>query len=363
MIGKPPLKLYDFLVLAGLLGIFIIFIYPSYGTLHLIYDSYDYMVASKSIAIYLHGKNQDGHAYLIRPPLLPAYLHIFQNKVIACWWLNLLCYITSLFLCLRLGRLLNLNGIFLYTCIGIIAISYPWIQNYFFLLTEPLFSVLILLLTCLFIEKKSLTIVVAVCIVAILLRKAGFFLVGTVACMYLVERSNTKFVILSLIFGSLFIVQELFTMHFSHFSTLEGVFRNSMELRRIHYLDVLSSWLFPRFVPIHMRWLLIMLILAIIALFYNSIIKAYLGREKIRVLSFFILGYVLCFLILFGVPDYHTGERFLSVILPLCMLFLFSFGQEVYLEKSSKRKLALLISLSLWCLYPLSRMISHVVWE
>jgi hypothetical protein len=48
----------------------------------------------------------------------------------------------------------------------------------------------------------------------------------------------------------------------------------------------------------------------------------------------------------------------LSILLPVCMLFLFSFCQEISLAPYLKRAI-FYTCVSLWVLYPLSRTIYH----
>src|SRR5688572_3790984 len=97
------------ILLATTFGFILLFamIFYQYGSLRLTYDSHDFIAASENLNTYLSGRNHDGVPYLHRQPLLPAFLFFFDDKILAAWWLNVLSYGISLFLCFRIGRLLN----------------------------------------------------------------------------------------------------------------------------------------------------------------------------------------------------------------------------------------------------------------
>lgn len=343
-------------ILFFLAGFIILSLYAD--TLQLTYDSHSYIKASENAEIYFYGKNELGIPYLFRPPVLPVYLYFFDNKVLACWWLNVFSYATSLFLCYKIGYSLNLRGWYLYGSLVLIAFNYPWLQNHFFLWSEPLFSVFILLLAYSLITDKHVGVVVTICIVAFLLRKAGLFLsIGAVAC-YLMRRDYKSAVLAGFATIFVFIGWEILSFRLSQVSTSAAIYNYMRELSRIHYVDAISSWAFPRVIPLNVRIVLTVSAIVIICLAFKDSVHAFFNKRVNQTILVIVLVYFACFIVPIGVPDYHEGERYLSVMIPLTLIIIFSFWSEINFINHLKQKLFLMLMV-VWSLYPLGRTVYH----
>lgn len=345
------------LILFGMGFLIFALVNPSLG---LTYDSMDYLAASESADTYFSGRNPDHITYLHRPPLLPAYLYLFSDKATACWWLNLLSYATSLWLCLKIGKSLRATGFFLYAPMVVVAISLQWLQNHFFLWTEPLFTTLTLLLAYSLIEDKKLVSVIVICMAAFLLRKSGLFL-GAGACVgYVVKKNMRSSAILVAVMLLSFGLWEYVIYYFSGVSTSLNILTGLSPLSRWPYADVLASWWLPKVIPLIYRLILIILFILALILLQPPWVKSYLKNPKVQLLWILSLTYVLCYIVFFGAPDYHEAERYLSVTLPLVMIVFFTFFNELINRMSSERKRKIITAgIAVWCLYPLARTVRY----
>lgn len=348
----------DFIVWTFFFLIGIIVLNLHADTLQLTYDSRSYIKASESAEIYFFEENNIGIPYLHRQPVLPAYLHFFENKLLASWWLNVLCYATSLLLCFKIGCHLDLKRWFLYGALILIAFNYPWLQNHFFLWTEPLFSVFILLLVyCLF-THKHVSVVVAVCIIAFFVRKPGLFLfIGATVC-YLLKREYKNCTIVGSVMLFVFIGWEVLGLYLSQVSISANIYNYLSELSRMYFAEAMFSWILPRVVPLYIRILVTLIAVLIIIVGFKNSIRTFLKKDENQILLVIVTVYIACFIIPIGVPDYHEAERYLSVVIPLVLLAFFSFCNEIHFATAVKRKLFLIV-LGLWSLYPLGRTIYH----
>ena len=334
------------------------FIFGSYGKLKLTYDSYDYLASSQSFETYFKGKNPDGFSFMSHAPFLPAYLHFFNDKILANWWLNLLSYFVSLFLIFNIGRAMDLRGFFLYAPVAVSAVSYPWLQNHFFLWTEPVFSVFLLLLFFCLLRKKPFFLVIVLCILLFLVRKAGIFFFAGTATWFLLKRDYKHFIISGLVMIIIFVGWQLIELHFTNASpSLENV-RALVSFSKVHYVDALSAWLLPRFIPLYFRLMLSGILILSTALFFRKPLTEFYQKEKNQLLITLVAVYLVSFITLFGALEYLDGERYLSILLPVCMLLLFSFCQEISSAYYLKRKI-FWVCLGAWLLYPLTRTIYH----
>lgn len=350
-------RFFPVLIVALFLSI-LVFSHSPYGHLRMTYDSYDYMEGGKSAGTYLAEKNRDGFPYTVHAPLFYFYLGLFQNKMLACWWLNVISFITSLLLIFRIGRTLNLPDSLSYACMITTAMCYPWMQNHFFVWTEPLFSVFIFLLILFLLERKPLTVIINLCILLFLLRKAGVFLgIGT-ALYYLSTKDFRKFLMLGLILASVVTGWELFIIHKAKVPVSLNTLAHLGGLERIHYADALTSWIVPRFVPLYWRIVIAVTGIVIIVILYKKEVWVLFRERKTHVLFSLFSGYLLCIVLLTGAPEYMEAERLLSVMLPLLVLILFSLLNEVSNSGNEKRKLFYSV-VSLWGLYLCMRSVSH----
>lgn len=343
--------------LIALISLFLIF--SSYGELKLTYDSHDFMAAGESWQTYLHGKNADGFSYLTRAPLLPAYLGFFENKVLAAWWLNLICYVTTLLLIIRIGRRLCLSGIFLYGPVILTAMTYPWLLNHFFLWGEPPFVVFILLLTLCMLEDRPVSLVIFLCLVLFLIRKAGIFFFLSATAWYAIQKDYKKS-FLVLLFGTITFAGGQFLEHYyDSTSALSNIIPELHLYSRVHYADALSSWVLPRVIPVWIRILLIVVTLTVILLTFRVTWMEFIRKKEHQVLLTIASLYAGTLIAATGCSGYEDAERYLNVVLPLCMVLIFSFSKAILLQGGGRSKffLALLV---VWSIYPLGRTIYHL---
>jgi hypothetical protein len=326
----------------------------------LTYDSLDYLAASESVNTYFTGKNSDHVPYLHRPPLLPACLHFFSDKVTASRWANIFCYATSLLLCFRIGESLRMSKVFLYAVLIVIAFNYPWLQNHFFLWTEPLFTVLALWLTYSLAENKKLSIVIGICVITFFLRKSGLFLGAGAVGWYIFNKNKRSALVLGFVMLFIFALWEYVTFYFSDVSTSLNILSYMNPLGRTPYADALTSWFIPRVIPVLFRLVIIIFFILYLVLFHAPSVASYFKKRPIQLMLILLITYFFCHIAFFGAPDYHEAERYLSVMLPLMMITFFSLWSDAYDNASSslKRKI-ILTGLIIWSLYPVTRTISH----
>jgi hypothetical protein len=338
----------------------LLFLQAPYGTLRLTYDSHDYMSASKSPDTYLHGKNPDGFSYLIRAPLFPAYLGFFENKILASWWLNVLSFVTSLFLVYRIGRSMILSTPFLFGAVLASAFSYPWLQNHFFLWTEPFFCVLIFLLVYALVQNKPIRWIVTLCLLLFFFRKAGILVGAGVAGFYLLRKEYRDFLILTSILTVAVVCWEIVMFQFARTSTVLDTVGHLTTLSRSNFADVVTGWWLPRVLP---EWIRIVLCLGAIitmTIFFKGQLKAFFRKRHNQVLGTLTGVYLfLVYIILqFGSLQYMDAERFVSVFLPLVVLLCFSFLHEI--SEVSDKKSMIYWGVALWMIYPVARTLSHL---
>jgi hypothetical protein len=322
------------------------------------YDSRDYLQASQSVRIYLLGSNEDAVPFLHRPPLLPAYLYIFENKILAAKWLNTICLLLSLWLCYFLARSFQLSNSLTGFYILLTATAYPWLQNHFFLWTEPLFSACILILVWLLINKKPVASVILVCILSYFLRKAGVFLIAGSLICYALDRNLKNIFLVSLICGCVVLCWEGLAIYYSKESASLNILSSMIDLSRANYADAITSWVLPKRISLTIRLLLVPTILILLFYQIKSLLHGILKDRKVIVLAVISCSYVLPHIIFFGTPDYYEAERYLSVMLPVFLLLLVTLIQHVQLHDSIKRPY-LIVLIFLWSSYHIGRTIYH----
>jgi hypothetical protein len=325
----------------------------------LTYDSLGYIEASKSLRTYFFEQNSESHTYLYKPPALPLYLHFFQNKILAAKWLNAICYILSLWLCYYIGRWFKLEPIFLSLYVVLVGISYPWLQNHFFVWAEPLFGMGVLSLVWMLITRKSWILITMICILLFFIRKAGVFLaVGTIV-LCLSNREYRKAIWMSVVYTIVFFSWELLNLHYSGISTSENIFLDLVDQSRWYYADVVTAWFMPRNVPIPAR-VFILFICVALALYYfkNKLVQFFWWPESKTALIMTVV-YFLFFLLFLGASEYVEAERYLSVVMPLGLLLLISTVNFIYLQLGRRKYLVIIFIV--WMGYPISRLVYHLL--
>ncbi len=329
--------------------------------IRLTYDSHDFLASSNSLSTYLHGKNADGSPYLHRPPLLPAYLHFFENKTTAATVLNILSLATSLFLVGRIIRKVKLQGYFMYASFFAIALGLPWIQNHFFLWTEPLFTTLILLLVYSMMINSRFALILILCIAMFMLRKSGLFVAGGVAIFYLSEKRYREFCTTAIVMSILFAVWEYLTVRFAGVSTSKNIISYLGPLSRVDYLDGITSWCLPRVLSIGVRVIVILIMIFLWIAVERQDLISFVRERKLKLLAIVSVTYLFALILFFGVPDYYEAERYLSVVFPLVFILAFTALQGIHRGRSKEMQYAIVIMTTAWLVYPAMRTINFLM--
>ena len=339
----------------------IVIAFVPYGKVGLTYDSLDFIAASESLHTYLHKKNPDGFSYLTRAPFLPAYLHFFNDKVMAAWWLNMLCLTGSIFLIFKIARALNLHEFLIYPLVIVTTLTYPWVQNHFFLWGEPPFTFLILALTYCIAENKSLWVILMLCVLLFFVRKAGIFFFVSVGAWYFFSHDHRKWLITFVTAVVLFVSWQVLEHHLDSTSTfLSMIGINDETLRRTYYVEAITSWFLPMKIPLFLRALLVILMIATTVYLNLAATRNFLAKKKNQLMLVVSFSYMICLIGFSGASGYMDAERYLNVVLPLWMILLASFAFEIHASKGTCSAL-FLVALTVWLMYPIGRTISHLL--
>jgi hypothetical protein len=327
------------------------------GRLELTYDSDDYLEGGLN---YLTGKNPDGVSYTVHAPFLYLYAAMFDNKELACWWLNVFSFGTSLILIFIICRKLGFGHVLCLAGVTLTAFSYPWLQNHFFVWSEPVFSVFVLALVLALVDDRSAGVAIVICVMAFLIRKAGVFLVAGSAITYLTQRKFRELFVLSTVMTAVVITLETISWYKAGSLATAHTALFLQALDRSYHIDVLTSWLLPRYLSWPWRTVIILGIAAGLVIIFRPTVVQWSENKKYRPIQILLISYLTIVFILLGVPEYIEAERYLSVMLPVFNIMMLSFVNEVVAERGWKSAL-LLIGVIAWSLYPLTRTIFHVL--
>lgn len=332
-----------------------------YGQLRLTYDSYDLMAAGKDLATYLKGRNADGHAYLVRAPLHPFILSFFQNKMIALWWVNLICLITALCLIYIVGLEIGLTKILALINTLAVVLCYPWLMNFRFFWTEPVFIVLILMLCYLLLKQKKVAWILAVCLLLFLTRKPGIFFFPAVATFYYFTGGRKKATIM-FASGILFFVAWQWLEYSFDSSGYFGVMLTTLDAyHRIYYFDAVTTWFLPRLIPLALRIVICVVVIAAFAFRFQSALWRWVQvRQHLLLLS--LAGvYTVIFVSFSGATGYEDAERYLNVVFPLWALLITALIKTIFQGVSVPVRITIVIILSVWSVYPISRTLHYLL--
>ena len=326
--------------------------------LTLTYDSLDYLAASENIQTYLHGTNADGFPYLLRPPLVPAYLHFFDDRILAAALLNCCCLAITLFVSLRLGRIFSLEPFYRYAFFLSVVFSFSFLQLHLFLWTEALFTAIISVLFYCVLRGKSIVIIILLLILAFFTRKsAGFVTLGVIAIL-VKERKFVPGVAAATVMGIVFTGWELLSVYLWSFSTSGETWGHHIGLSRMPYADSLTSWVLPRDLALWMRITLLAALLSAAYGIRRDAFKTWLLKAEHQNLLIFWFAYSAGIFLLWGAGDFDHADRFLSVVLPFVMLSGFSLFSALARTAPAPRLPAMLSAG--WMLYPVSKTLYYL---
>lgn len=323
------------------------------------YDSRAYIEASKSIDVYFHGKNSDGYSYLFRPPIIPLYLHFFQNKILSAKIHNVICFVMSLWLCYFIGREFKFEPIFISLFIVSVGVSYPWLQNHFFVWSEPLFNVLFLSLLWTMIVKSHWLWIAALCVLLYFVRKAGLIIATGIVCGSLMEGENKKAFLVGLVAGLVGVCWEWLIWVYSNGSTTQVIFEDTPLESRLQCLDVMTAWFLPRNISLIVRSIILCTVIALLIARFKENFVELVRDPKIKMVFCIATIYIFVFVVMWRL-DYNEAERYLSVVTPLAMLLL-TFLQRSINFTLGHGKYMILLTSALWMVYPVARTCYHLL--
>lgn len=325
----------------------------------LTYDSHDYIDASEGTVTYFLGENDDGFRYTLRPPLYPLYLSFFTDKITAAWWLNVVCFFFSLWMIVLIADYLKWSVIWTYASVLLTAVSLPWLENHFFVWTEPVFSAVFLLLIYFLLKKKSVAVILVTCLILFSIRKAGLFILIITCFYYLLDKQYRNFFVFGIIAGVFVVGWEILVTSFAERSPFISNFEYLSHLDRAAFLDVITAWILPRKIPVLFRVILIVVSLTSIVIFFREQFRAFLNETHNKILLIYLIGYSLFFVVIVGSTGFHETERYISVVMPLFILILVSFAAGMRNENIPERRILYLL-FAIWTLYPLIRSIKYL---
>jgi hypothetical protein len=363
MTTRKPLSKNEYLVIvAGFTIVLVVLLtaFLPYGRLRMTYDSRDLLDASQSVQTYVTGKNSEGHSYLVRAPLHPFLLSFFKNKMLAMWWINVLSLLASFFLIFMICRLKRLSNNLTTTVIVITVLFFPWLMNFQFFWTEPVFILLILCLSYSLLKEHPVPFVILICLLLFLTRKSGFFFFTASAVVYLTDRKWRKAITLFISGMLIFVCWQWF--EFANRST--GYFGEMLgaldEYSRIFYLDAITSWFLPIVVPLLFRTILVLLVF-ITGFYYfrKELFLQFQQRQNVVLLS--VAGvYTVIFITFTGASGYEDAERYLNVVYPLWMMMAVSIISQIVPSGTKNLRIFMVVAISLWLSYTLLRTVHHL---
>src|SRR5262249_52882922 len=143
--------------------------------------------------------------------------------------------------------------IFLSLFVICVGVSYPWVQNHFFVWSEPLFSTLLFFLAWMMLAKRNWAWVAVLCVLLYFVRKAGVMISAGVVCAYVVRNEYKKAFLVAIITSSAALCWEWLTSLYSSGSTVLTIFDDSPAENKWNYLGVVTAWFVPRYVPLSVR--------------------------------------------------------------------------------------------------------------
>jgi hypothetical protein len=194
----------------------------------------------------------------------------------------------------------------------------------------------------------------------LLLRKAGIFFIAATACWYLLQKDYWKFFTFSVILGTVMVGWELVCVYFTETSTSFNTFTYLTTLTRWDFADVLTAWVLPPIIPISIRIVVVLLFATSIVFNYKPYVLQLWQKPATKPLIVVVVIYLLFLILFIGSPDRSEAQRFISIILPVCNLLLFSFVNAIYSAPDLSRKL-FYTTLTVWMVYPVVQTLSNLL--
>lgn len=341
----------------------IVLIMSPFGQLRMTYDSYDLIAASHDLPTYLTGNNAEGHSYLVRAPLHPFLLSFFEQKMLAMWWINLVSLIGSWWMITWICRMQKFSLLFSVAVASTALIILPFITNFQFFWTEPLFIFLLLLLAFAMMRELPVMLIIALLLLLFLTRKAGIFFFAGVSGIYLIEGKGRSALIMILAALVVFTAWQWLEHSYDSTGRVLLMLDKRDSFSRLPYIEVLTSWFLPSKLPLSLR---IVLVLGVSLFAWwrirDKIFEFFADRQNVVLVC--LAGIYTGMLIAFaGTDGYETAERLLSVTLPLWAVAAFTFTLTfVKANHSLFVRYVIFLSIALWFTYTILRTVHHLFW-
>jgi hypothetical protein len=345
--------------------------YYTYGNgLLLTDDSRHYLAAANSFGNHFSLIDNDGHYFLFWPPLFPVLLSFFNSIHPIFIWIHLILLITAAYFLYRLVSRCIQRPVFFILCYIHILLGVHLLLISTFLWSELLFLCLLLV----FVDqvmisdrtKYALYFAMLTGFLMCLQRNAGFFIVlGASVWMFMYEKNAytrwIKPIGFAMVICSGWFIWNIFVWYFiphEHFVLSIDLFKNIAG-----NINTFSVALVGLLIPISQYTFYLLLIIAFTILYlYIRFVKS---NPSIQLISIIVIIYLfLLYLVLTvniaGFPvDFGEADRFIAVIVPLLSILFFKVLEEIYARLPRKFGVALLLLVSLWMLYPISRTIKN----
>ncbi|MEL7003459.1 MAG: hypothetical protein AAFN93_12090 [Bacteroidota bacterium] len=259
------------------------------------------------------------------------------------------------------------NTIIKVLAIAVISFGVPIYLANNFLWSEPLFNVCVIALFYLFtlptLNKKQWLSIIILCNLMILMRHAGLFiLVGLFVArfLFLENRSVWRKYLFLLLLCSLGSVIWFVFAPSSGADWTKTIISVNLFQKIAHNFQMLShgfsSWFLPMAIPLTLRVIGAVLILAILALWVKK--NSSLNRaDYIWLLASLI--YVGCLHGVYEMPV-EDGERYFSPLYPMLFIVFFRiFDRMLSSLETTKKKYAIIVVLYCWSIYPMYRTFSN----
>lgn len=345
--------------------------YSTWCGLGLTYDSHDYLAAAKSF--YESGLliNKNGQAFIVHSPLLPILISgLGQNPLAMLRIMNLL-FFTGTMIIFRELVVKNIRNEILRWCVYfaiVFAVGIHMIYN--FVWSEPLFLFLFafhnwFLIKYLKREKsKDLWILILLAFCMGITRNAGFFIIlSSFLILFFTKKIRKPVTLYYFILGAsgfaawnmyTFFIQGGIVKFREGLSLFTGIglnFRN--------YLDIISAWILPPFLPLVFRIILVFLLISF------SIMKFKIRRITMEGKVFFFQSAVYTFMLIMFISVYKSDvERYMAVIYPWIFIGVFIILDTWILRFSKLFNRLLIVLICCWLSYVCARTIKNsVMWH
>ncbi len=362
---------------ALLLLCFMLHRYSQNNGIGITYDSLNYLHAAKTWSEQQKFINQNQTKYIQQPPLFPLILTLFDTKKsIYISYFFTFCLIISVSIYFWWIDFIFTDTFTKIVCALCVSVGTPWYLVHHFLWSEPVFLVLFNVSLVSFyqiianksFQKYHYFLLFLANFLLCLQRNTGiFFVFGEVIFVILIHRKK--------IIAHLFLLFVLFSsslgwFFWTYFSIetigssekFIGIYMHSGWYEKLKGVDFLHQIFWLWVFPVNIFWLRILM-----SILVGIFLSIFIIQNKIKIplslcIMFFLSAFYMLILSTFPLV-FSDVERYLSVIFPIFLLFLFYF-YEIIIIKYPKIKILLMCFFLLLSSYQSIRTIKNVIfWQ